>query len=34
MVAKRYGLSDGQWARVTSLLPGKAGDPEQKTECL
>lgn len=27
MAAKRYELSDGQWAKVTSLLPGKAGDP-------
>jgi transposase len=27
MVAKRCELSDGQWARAASLLPGKAGDP-------
>ncbi|WP_420854938.1 transposase [Shinella kummerowiae] len=28
-MAKRYELSDGQWARAASLLPGKAGDPGQ-----
>ena len=27
MAAKRYELSDGQWAKISSLLPGKAGDP-------
>ena len=27
MAAKRYELSDGQWDRIASLLPGKAGDP-------
>lgn len=27
MVAKRYELSDGQWDKIASLLPGKAGDP-------
>lgn len=24
---KRYELSDAQWQRIESLLPGKAGDP-------
>lgn len=27
MAAKRYELSDGQWAKIASLLPGKVGDP-------
>lgn len=27
MAAKRYELSDGQWQRIASLLPGKPGDP-------
>lgn len=27
MASKRYELSDGQWARIASLLSGKAGDP-------
>ena len=27
MAAKRYELSDMQWAKVAPLLPGKAGDP-------
>ncbi|MCM2396602.1 IS5/IS1182 family transposase, partial [Rhizobium sp. S95] len=27
MAASRYELSDVQWARIASLLPGKAGDP-------
>lgn len=27
MAAKRYELSDGQWEKINSLLPGKAGDP-------
>lgn len=27
MAAKRYELSDGQWDKIASLLPGKAGDP-------
>ncbi|RYG28590.1 MAG: IS5 family transposase [Burkholderiales bacterium] len=27
MVAKRYELSDEQWGKIASLLPGKAGDP-------
>jgi transposase len=26
-MAKRYELSDRQWRRIESLLPGKAGDP-------
>jgi putative transposase len=26
-MAKRYELSDEQWARLAALLPGKAGDP-------
>ena len=26
-VAKRYELTDSQWKRIASLLPGKAGDP-------
>ena len=26
-MAKRYELSDAQWLRIESLLPGKAGDP-------
>ena|SRR5262245_44866870 len=26
-MAKRYELSDAQWARICKLLPGKAGDP-------
>lgn len=26
-MGKRYELSDEQWARMASLLPGKAGDP-------
>ena len=26
-MAKRYELTDSQWARIASLLPGKAGDP-------
>lgn len=26
-MAKRYELSDDQWERIASLLPGKAGDP-------
>jgi transposase len=25
-VAKRYELSDAQWARIAELLPGKQGD--------
>lgn len=27
MGVKRYELSDAQWQRIASLLPGKAGDP-------
>ena len=27
MAAKRYELTDAQWARISPLLPGKAGDP-------
>ena len=27
MRAKRYELSDAQWDRIASLLPGKASDP-------
>ena len=27
MAAKRYELSDAQWARIAPLLPGKATDP-------
>ncbi|MCM2397742.1 IS5/IS1182 family transposase, partial [Rhizobium sp. S95] len=27
MAASRYELSDVQWARIASLLPGKVGDP-------
>ena len=27
MGVKRYELNDGQWMRIASLLPGKAGDP-------
>lgn len=27
MGIKRYELSDGQWAKIALLLPGKAGDP-------
>jgi putative transposase len=27
MAAKRYELSDVQWARIATLLPSKAGDP-------
>lgn len=27
MAAKRYELSDEQWSKIASLLPGKAGDP-------
>lgn len=27
MAAKRYELSDAQWARIAPLLPGKVGDP-------
>lgn len=27
MGVKRYELSDVQWAKIASLLPGKAGDP-------
>lgn len=27
MVAKRNELSDGQWDKIASPLPGKAGDP-------
>jgi len=27
MAAKRYELSDAQWRRIATLLPGKAGDP-------
>ena len=26
-MAKRYELTDAQWARIADLLPGKAGDP-------
>jgi putative transposase len=26
-MVKRYELSDRQWERIASLLPGKAGDP-------
>ena len=26
MAAKRYELSEAQWTRISSLLPGKAGD--------
>lgn len=27
MGIKRYELSEAQWARISALLPGKAGDP-------
>jgi putative transposase len=27
VAAERYELSDIQWAKIASLLPGKAGDP-------
>lgn len=27
MAAKRYELSDAQWERIASVLPGKTGDP-------
>ena len=27
MAAKRYELSEAQWARIAPLLPGKAADP-------
>jgi putative transposase len=27
MAVERYELSDGQWTKIASLLPGKAGDP-------
>lgn len=27
MAGKRYELSEGQWARIAPLLPGKVGDP-------
>ncbi len=27
MAVKRYELSDGQWSKISSLLPGKIGDP-------
>ncbi|WP_456622882.1 transposase, partial [Bradyrhizobium sp. P5_C12] len=27
MAAKRYELTEAQWARISPLLPGKAGDP-------
>ena len=26
-MAKRYELTDSQWARIASILPGKVGDP-------
>jgi len=26
-MAKRYELTDSQWERISSLVPGKAGDP-------
>jgi hypothetical protein len=29
MAVKRYELNDGQWAKISSLLPGKVGDPER-----
>lgn len=27
MASRRYELSDGQWAKIAALLPGKAGGP-------
>ncbi len=27
MAVKRYELSDAQWQRIASLLPGKVADP-------
>ena len=27
MVGKRYELSEAQWQRISSLLPGKQSDP-------
>jgi putative transposase len=30
MSAKRYELSEVQWARISSLLPGKIGDPGRR----
>ncbi|MCA6096776.1 IS5/IS1182 family transposase, partial [Bradyrhizobium sp. WSM 4400] len=27
VAAKRYELTEAQWARIAPLLPGKAGDP-------
>ena len=27
MTSKRYELNEAQWARISPLLPGKAGDP-------
>lgn len=27
MAAKRYELNETQWAKISPLLPGKAGDP-------
>lgn len=29
MAAECYELSDGQWANIASLLPGKLGDPDR-----
>lgn len=29
MTAECYELSDGQWANIASLLPGKLGDPDR-----
>ncbi len=30
MAARRYELSEAQWVRIASLLPGKAGDPGRR----
>ena len=27
MATKRYELTEAQWAKISPLLPGKAGDP-------
>lgn len=32
MGIKRYELTDGQWSRISGLLPGKVGDPGRSGE--